>query len=385
MIRFLFQLKRFFYIYCKESFLLFFDIYANTKQAFCKKKDDILIKKSIPNLHKEIEIKLDKKTFDFYDLQPKNKKPFYKFSPLFIIIQKNKIEIINNLIEILKYSYDFKIKIALELEFYILNNIHNIDILKELKKILPNIENIEKEEGENQFEIKTKPTTNIQDFINNYLDILKILTEFVLKNNLDLKLDASPFEDDCGSALQINLSIVDKNNNNLFARHKNEKNLMQESDLLYNCLAGLLKNINNNLLLYIKDEKCLSRFDVEKNKKIVEKNKYPAPTYISWGINNRSTSIRIPTPHNITLENYIEEDNKSRRIEYRIPSANADIYLVMIGILTSIIEGIDNNLTPHIEKTAFNVLLKNDNLEKIEDDIERINDIFKINEDVLFF
>lgn len=372
-------------MYCKESFLFFLNTYTNIKQAFCKKKDDMLIKKSIPSLHKEIEIKLDKQTFDFYDLQPKNTKPFYKFSPLFQIIKKNKVEILNNLIEILQHSYDFKIKIALELEFYILNNTQNINILKELKKILPDVENIEKEEGEYQFEIKTKPITDIKKFINDYLEILEILKNFTLKNNLDLKLDASPFENDCGSALQINLSIVDKNNNNLFARYKNEKNLMQESDLLYNCLAGLLKNINNNLLLYIKDENCLSRFDVEKNKKIVEKNKYPAPTYISWGINNRSTSIRIPTPHNITLENYLEEDNKSRRIEYRVPSASADIYLVMIGILSSIIEGIDNNLTPHIEKTAFNVLLKNDNLEKIEDDIEKINDIFKINEDVLFF
>ena len=59
--------------------------------------------------------------------------------------------------------------------------------------------------------------------------------------------------------------------------------------------------------------------------------------------------------------------------------------LVLIGIFTSIIEGIDNNLIPHIEKTSFNVLLKNDNLEKIETDFEKINDIFSINEDVLFF
>lgn len=385
MIRFLFQIKRFFYIYYKESLLFFFKTYNNIKQKFKNKKDDILIKKSIPNLHKEIEIKLNKKTFDFYDLQPKNTKPFYIFSPLFIIIEKHKIEIVNNLIKILQYSYDFKIKIGLELEFYILNNAQNIDILKELKKILPNVENIEKEEGKDQFEIKTKPTTNIKDFIEGYLSILKSMKDFVNKNNLELKLDASPFKDDCGSALQINLSIIDKNNNNLFARHKNENNIMEESILLHNCIAGLLKNINNNLLLYIKNETCLLRFDVEKNKNIVAKNKYPAPTYISWGINNRSTCIRVPTPPNITLENYIEEDNKNRRIEYRVPSANADIYLVLIGVLSAIIEGIDNNLMPYIDKTSFNVLLKNENLKKIETNIENINDIFSISEDVLFF
>lgn len=385
MFRILFQLKRFYFIYYKESLLFFKKIYKNSRNSLFKKKDNIFIHKAIPNINKEIDIVLDHKTYDFYSLQPKNTEPFYANSPLFIILKKHKKAIFNNLLEILQKSYDFKVKIGLELEFYILNNAKNIDIVKELKKYLPNIENIEKEMGENQFEIKTIPTTNIKKFVEDYFKIIDILNNFANSNNLELNLEASPFENDCGSALQINFSIIDQNNKNLFARQKNEKNIMQESQLLLNCMAGLLKNINNNLLLYIKDYKCLDRFDIKKNQYIVDNNKYPAPTYISWGINNRSTCVRIPTPSNIIIENYIEEDNKNRRIEYRIPSACADLQLVLIGIFTSIIEGIDNNLIPHIDKTSFNVLLKNDNLEKIETDFEKINDIFSINEDVLFF
>ena len=81
----------------------------------------------------------------------------------------------------------------------------------------------------------------------------------------------------------------------------------------------------------------------------------------------------------------MKEDSKSRRIEFRVPSSNADIYLVLIGVITSIIEGIESNLTPHVERTSFDVLEKNSTLEKIEDNYDNINDIFKINNDILFF
>ena len=83
-------------------------------------------------------------------------------------------------------------------------------------------------------------------------------------------------------------------------------------------MAGLLKNINNNLLLYIKDYKCLDRFDIKKNQHIVDNNKYPAPTYISWGINNRSTCIRVPTPSNIIIENYKKVLDKPELLCYNI-------------------------------------------------------------------
>lgn len=385
MLRFLFQIKRFCLIYGGESLLFFAAIYKDIKTFFYIKKEYIFTKKDIPNLNKEIKIALEKKTYDFYSLQPKNIKPFYVISPLFTIIKKNKIKILDNLLAIFQYSYDFKIKVGLEIEFYLSNNIKNINIIKELKNILPDVQNIEKEMGENQFEIKTVPTTNIKLFIENYLNIIKTINYFALQNNLILNLEASPFKNDCGSALQINFSIVDKDGKNLFARNKNQKNIMEDSKILLNCVAGLLKNINNNILLYINNQDCLNRFSITKNNRIVQNNKYPAPTYISWGINNRSTCIRIPTPSNISIESYIEEDNKNRRIEYRIPSASADIYLVLIGILSSIIEGIDNKLVPIIDKTSFDVLLKNENLEKIETDFEILNDIFSINENILFF
>lgn len=376
----IFQIKRFLSICVEETFLFI-------KAKFKNKKDFKIItftkKFNIPLSNKENEIKLDKKFYDFYSLQPKNEKPFYIKSPLFILIKKNKEEIFNNLILIF-LNYGFCIKIGLEIEFYILNNINKIDIVGELKKILANIENIEMEKGQNQFEIKMKPYINLNDLAHDYQTVLKKLSDFCSSNNLNLNFDALPFKNDCGSALQVNLSIVDTDGKNLFSRTKIDDNLT-DSDLMLNCIGGLLNNLNKNLLFYIKDKKCLERFDLEQNIKIKNLNKYPAPTFVSWGINNRTASIRIPTPPIKNLEKYFDEDNKNRRIEFRVPSASADLTLTLIGILSSLIDGIENNLKPNIEKSSFDITTTNDDLEKIKDDIYILNDIFKVNENILFF
>ena len=57
-------------------------------------------------------------------------------------------------------------------------------------------------------------------------------------------------------------------------------------------------------------------------------------------------------------------DKKSRRIEFRIPSSDVDIKTCIVGVLLSIIYGIKNDLNIY-EKTNFNVLKNNENLEKI--------------------
>lgn len=377
----LFQIKRFLSIYWKESFLFLKTFFKKNKNTF--NLENFRKTKGVPNLNREIEIKLDKQTFDFYDLQPKNEKAFYLKSPLFTIIQNYKNEIFKNLINVINLL-DYKVEIGIELEFYITNNNQNLDIVKELKKIITDVENIEEERGNNQFEIKTKPYTNINELVNDYEKIKETLNSFCVKNNLIINYEALPFKEDCGSALQLNISLLDKNNQNLFARKNVNRNLV-ESDLLLSCIAGLLNNLNNNLLLYINNEKSLDRFDLEQNIKIKNLNKYPAPTFVSWGINNRSCAIRVPTPSDIKdFKEYLEKDNRHRRIEFRIPSADADLKLVLIGILTSILDGLENNLIP-IEKTSFDVLVNNEGLEIIETDYLILNDIFKIKNNYLFF
>ena len=97
-------------------------------------------------------------------------------------------------------------------------------------------------------------------------------------------------------------------------------------------------------------------------------------------------SVGYSFAHRVQQNNVGDEklDPSSRRIEFRIPSADADLKLVLIGILTSILDGLENNLIP-IEKTSFDVLVNNEGLEIIETDYLILNDIFKIKNNYLFF
>lgn len=75
-----------------------------------------------------------------------------------------------------------------------------------------------------------------------------------------------------------------------------------------------------------------------------------APSTITWGIDNRTTSIRI-----------ISGDVKSTRIELRIPGADTNAYLVMAAALAAGLYGIKNELPLNTTVTQGNGYLDKTN------------------------
>ena len=70
-----------------------------------------------------------------------------------------------------------------------------------------------------------------------------------------------------------------------------------------------------------------------------------APNTITWGIDNRTTAVRV-----------ISRDEKSTRIEMRVPGADSNPYLAMAASLASGLYGIRNNLklsSPAIVGNAY--------------------------------
>jgi len=321
--------------------------------------------------------------YTYYIKKDRISRPFYKTSPLYLIIKNKKSDILTNLLHVFNNMFDFRLNIGIEIEFYITSN-KKFNTLYEIQKILPPNYIAENEQGYQQFEIKTRTYTNIPKLISDYKTTMLAVQKLCHDNELTFDISAIPLPNDCGSALQINLSLLDINGKNLFARSQQIDTSPEDNKLLLHCVAGLLKNINNNLLLYINNASCLERFDLERNKNIFASKKYPAPTFVSWGINNRSAAVRIPTPKTSNIKDYREEDNLGRRIEFRVPSSSADIELVLIGVITSIMEGINHVLWPPT-KTSYNVFEKNDGMEHIVKDFYVLNDIFEIRDDVLFF
>lgn len=68
-----------------------------------------------------------------------------------------------------------------------------------------------------------------------------------------------------------------------------------------------------------------------------------APSTLTWGIDNRTTSLRV-----------ISGDTKSTRIELRIPGADTNAFLVMAASLAAGLYGIKNKLTLKTEPSTGN-------------------------------
>lgn len=65
---------------------------------------------------------------------------------------------------------------------------------------------------------------------------------------------------------------------------------------------------------------------------------FEAPVNVCWGLGNRSTAIRVPM--------YKRNQEKSKRIEYRVPDPTANIYLLEASLLLAGLHGIKNKIDP---------------------------------------
>ena len=65
---------------------------------------------------------------------------------------------------------------------------------------------------------------------------------------------------------------------------------------------------------------------------------FEAPVNICWGLGNRSAAIRVPM--------YYRNQEKSKRIEYRVPDPTANIYLLEAALLLAGLDGIKRKLDP---------------------------------------
>ncbi len=134
-----------------------------------------------------------------------------------------------------------------------------------------------------------------------------------------------------GSGMHSNLSISDKDGNNVFY-DPNTENQLSETALKF--IAGVMKHAPEFALL--------TNPIVNSYKRLVPG--YEAPCYISWSDANRSTMIRIPAAR-----------GKSTRIEVRSVDPSANPYFAMAGLLRSGLDGITNNfdhITP-VKKNLF--------------------------------
>jgi glutamine synthetase len=161
-------------------------------------------------------------------------------------------------------------------------------------------------------------------------DVLKACDEGIMlkrlikataeKHGLVATFMAKPYSEWTGSGMHIHVSLGDKDGKNLFAAEDPAQN-----GLLINAIGGLKAAMAESMLIFAPNANSYRRF---------KRNSY-APVSASWGINNRTVSIRIPAGA-----------AEACHIEHRPSGADANPYLVMAAILAGMHHGIVEKLDP---------------------------------------
>ncbi len=143
--------------------------------------------------------------------------------------------------------------------------------------------------------------------------------EIAFLNEISASFMAKPSEDDIGSSCHIHQSLVSDDGKSAFVDAKGE-----ETDTFRHFLGGMRNHIRELALFVAPAINSYKRYAAESW----------APTSVSWGRDNRTCGFRV-VGH-----------GQSRRVECRIPGADANPYLAFAALLAAGLDGIENQTDP---------------------------------------
>ena len=148
----------------------------------------------------------------------------------------------------------------------------------------------------------------------------RTVRQAALRHDLYATFMAKPYEQEPGSAMHIHQNIVDAKGRNLFANREGK-----DTRLFLNHIAGLQK--------YLPDVMPMIAPFVNSYRRLVRYLSAPVNTH--WGHENRTVGLRIP-----------ESDQKTRRVENRVPGADSNPYLAIAASLACGYLGMIEGLSP---------------------------------------
>jgi glutamine synthetase len=143
--------------------------------------------------------------------------------------------------------------------------------------------------------------------------------EIAFLNEISASFMAKPSEDDIGSSCHIHQSLVGKDGKSVFVDGKGE-----ETDTFMHFIGGMRNHVRELSLFVAPAINSYKRYAAESW----------APTSVSWGRDNRTCGFRV-VGH-----------GQSRRVECRIPGADANPYLAFAALLAAGLDGIENKTDP---------------------------------------
>lgn len=176
------------------------------------------------------------------------------------------------------------------------------------------------EGGPGQFEIAISHCDDVLKAADDVLILKYIIRHAARKHGFDACFMAKPFPGEAGCGFHAHISLLDKDGANVFG-----SGAPNENGMLRPAVGGLLDALPSSTLVFAPHLNSYRRLEETSL----------APTTICWGIENRTTAIRIP-----------DGPIEARRIEHRVSGADANPYLVLAVILNAVLGGIERNADP---------------------------------------
>lgn len=148
----------------------------------------------------------------------------------------------------------------------------------------------------------------------------RLVKGVAVKHGMEATFMAKPFAASAGNGMHLHISMQDMAENNAFASVEPEG-----TELLRHAIGGMQAALGDSFAIFAPNANSYRRFKA---------NSY-APVASTWGVNNRTVSLRIPagTP-------------SSRHVEHRVCGADANPYLAVAAVLAGMHHGIVNQIDP---------------------------------------
>ncbi|MCL7941043.1 glutamine synthetase family protein [Halomonas sp. ATCH28] len=150
----------------------------------------------------------------------------------------------------------------------------------------------------------------------------RLIKGVALHHGFEATFMAKPYGQEAGNGTHVHISLLDEAGNNVFAA---EDGAPLGTPQMQHAVAGLLELMPASMALFAPNLNSFRRF---------QPGLY-VPMAPTWGYDNRSVALRIPSG-----------PNAARRIEHRVAGADVNPYLLLATLLGAIDHGLKQRLTP---------------------------------------
>lgn len=174
--------------------------------------------------------------------------------------------------------------------------------------------------GAGQFEINMRHVGDALRAADDAVLFKRLVRGIARRHGFVATFMAKPYGLRPGNGFHVHFSLEDEDGRNVF-----DDGSEQGSPLLRNAVAGLLRTMRENALIFAPHENSFRRLLPGTH----------APSSVGWGYENRTVAVRIPGG-----------SPRARRIEHRVAGADANPYLVLSSVLGGALLGIENDWEP---------------------------------------